>query len=98
MEVKEISKKTISQIKQVIYQNRNNELSPYMTLSGAVAIILKMEIKERQFLEYAIENHTHLLDLINKDSEDVLIIKNSDNDFYFAVNGKRVYSNYQSCC
>ena len=81
MEVKEISKKTISQIKQVIYQNRNNELSPYMTLSGAVAIILKVEIKERQFLEYAIENHTHLLDLINKDSEDVLIIKNSDNDF-----------------
>lgn len=90
MQVKKISKKTILQIREVIRQYCNGELISYVPLSGAIAVILKKEIKEKRFLEFAIENHTQILDFINNNSDYIAIKKNGNGEIHFEADGKRV--------
>jgi hypothetical protein len=90
MQIKEISPETISRIREVISKYRNGELISYVPLSGAIATILEKEIKDRQFLEFAIENHTRILEFINANSDYIAIKKNGKGEIHFEADGKKV--------
>jgi len=90
MQVKEISQETISRIREVISKYRNGKLISYVPLSGAIATILEKEIKDRQFLEFAIENHTRILEFINANSDYIAIKKNGQGEIHFETDSKRV--------
>ena len=81
MQIKEISQDTVSQIKEVI----RRDLISYIPLYGAIAVILKEEIEDREILEFAIENHTKILEIINKESDYFAIKKDADGNMCFVI-------------
>jgi hypothetical protein len=87
---KEISQQTIARIRQVARTYQGSEFNQYVPLSGAIAVVLKEEIEDREFLEFAIENHTRILDLITKKTDHLALIKDGEDRICFVVDGHKV--------